>query len=212
MEQNQLKRRYIVHTRKASFRLWAIVIALIAVGTSVALASADDGEEESLEEVRNRARYTPEYCLFPTLLETHVARYPDTRDKARILALRCRDARLWFTRCINEDNGGVTLLIYDLCWRENRRWQAFEIAHHLIWLDCRVIEWPSDGYLSIVGIQLPDGLESEIFVPGLGVCPHHWHYTGVERLNPRTGATEYEQKTYYNKGEIDTRWIDHYSG
>ena len=114
-----------------------IIIALIAVGTSVALASADDGEDKSEDELRYR--YTPEYCLYPTLLETHVARYPETRDKARILALRCRDARLWFNRCTNEDNGGVTLLIDEFCWRENRRWQELEIAHHLIWIDCRVM-------------------------------------------------------------------------
>lgn len=192
-------------------KILAIILALIAVGTFVALANADDGEDKSEDELRYPGKYTPYYCLYPTLLETHVARYPETRDKARILALRCRDARLWFNRCTHEDNGGVTLLIQDFCWAEDRQWQVFEIAHHLIWLDCRVMRW-TDGYLSIVGFRRPDGQEHEIFVPGLGVCPHHWHYTGVERLNPHTGAFEYEQEAYYDEGIIDTQWIHHYSG
>ena len=110
----------------------------------------------------------PVYCTSDTFLEELVASSRHTLDKARILELRCKGARFTIDKCTNTEGGYVFILVH--CSSVPRLWDELEIAHQLIWLECRFVRTANYGWMSVVYIETPTQRRSSLWVPGENVC------------------------------------------
>ena len=109
----------------------------------------------------------PVYCTSDTFLEELVASSQHTLDKARILELRCKGARFGMHPCTNQ---GTYVAILTHCSLVPRLWDELEIAHQLIWLECRFVRTANYGWMSVVYIETPTQRSTDLWVPGENVC------------------------------------------
>ena len=139
---------------------WLLIVAALAGGVAWIIYTKylplNDGND------------LPVYCTNDTVLEEMVASSRHTLDKARILELRCKGARFSLDPCTNTEFGYPLILVH--CSSVPRLWDELEIAHQLIWLECRFVRTANYGWMSVVYIETPTQRRPSLWVPGENVC------------------------------------------
>ena len=139
---------------------WLLIVAALAGGVAWIIYTKylplNDGDD------------LPMYCTSDTFLEELVASSRHTLDKARILELRCKNARFTMHPCTNTESGYPLILVH--CSSVPRLWDTLEVAHQLIWVRCRYVKTANYGWMSVIDIETPTQWRSSLWVPGENVC------------------------------------------